>query len=374
MGSDEMSAHACAIVGTTLRCWGSNDYGQLGDGSGDSSLVPKIINTGATSGAPISVAVGSKSTCALFTGGKMKCWGANDLGQLGYGISDDIPNDGGLAAPYAGPIFNSGSPEMLNHSAAGMPFLKFASAATAVVAGITQLTSGASHSCALFPNIVAGTGGTIESGLAGPRCWGSNEFGQLGNLEVGGDGVFSADPTKVINELNEDNEPVYLPGVVSIKTGGEFTCATMNKTTPPAVNGIFGCWGQNDKGQLGNGDTVDTGEPQLVMKGDVTAYELGYAHACFIRFGGMKCWGDGEGGQLGNGTVDSISRPKFVTGGRKGVSQIATGAYHTCAAFGPTNVLKCSGDNQFGSVGDGNTDMDVNPDYPIVKEMSTVAL
>jgi alpha-tubulin suppressor-like RCC1 family protein len=130
--------HSCALVGTgsaaSIKCWGDNTYGQLGNGgSTTSSLVPvTVTNLG---GAPIGVSAGSWTTCALLSSGAVKCWGYNGYGQVGN-------ND-------------SGSYKVLTP------------AAVVNVSGATNLSSGYWHSCA-----------KTSTGI---WCWGWNSYGQCGN-------------------------------------------------------------------------------------------------------------------------------------------------------------------------------------------------
>lgn len=81
--------HVCAQLAAGVRCWGRNDYGQLGDGSRETRLVPTDV-VGIVD-AVDAISAGSQSTCALMTGGTVKCWGQNSAGQLGDGTSEGIP-------------------------------------------------------------------------------------------------------------------------------------------------------------------------------------------------------------------------------------------------------------------------------------------
>src|SRR5690606_4475518 len=84
---DTGSAHTCAIgAGGTIKCWGRNFYGGLGNGTMVDSMVPTDVAgiTGATA-----VAAGVYHSCAIVAGGQVKCWGRNDSGQLGDGTTND---------------------------------------------------------------------------------------------------------------------------------------------------------------------------------------------------------------------------------------------------------------------------------------------
>ncbi|RIJ76300.1 hypothetical protein D1871_12765 [Nakamurella silvestris] len=84
------SYSTCAIATNRAYCWGSDDRGQLGDGLGKSEqLVPTPVNTASGLGAQAvdSIAAGAQHSCAL-TKGTAYCWGANDFGQLGDGSTN----------------------------------------------------------------------------------------------------------------------------------------------------------------------------------------------------------------------------------------------------------------------------------------------
>jgi alpha-tubulin suppressor-like RCC1 family protein len=104
------SYHSCAIMGSILRCWGNNGSGQLGLGDNDSRgddpaemgiWLPAIqLGAGRT---PVQVEGGQYFTCARFANERVKCWGANDHGQLGYGdqaIRGLDPDDMGDDLPF----------------------------------------------------------------------------------------------------------------------------------------------------------------------------------------------------------------------------------------------------------------------------------
>src|SRR5690606_35197193 len=121
--------HTCALASTgAVRCWGSNDYGQLGDGTTTQRSTPVPVS-GLSSGVR-AIAAGRFHTCAVMNAGGMKCWGSNDYGELGDGTQNER---------YA-PVDVSG------------------------LSGAQSAAAGNGHTCA----IVSG---------GGVRCWGANTWG-----------------------------------------------------------------------------------------------------------------------------------------------------------------------------------------------------
>jgi hypothetical protein len=176
----------CALVaGGAVKCWGYNNHGQLGNNSTSSSFQPKAQTAVGISGATM-VTVGGDHVCALLGDGSVKCWGHNDKGQLGDGPS---PVDRLVAGPtvtgLSGATAISASP--------GAYFTCALTSAGAVkcwgandlgqlggngLTGVKSISVGGTHACAL-----------MNSGQL--RCWGQNFAGQLGN------GMFTDSPVPV---------------------------------------------------------------------------------------------------------------------------------------------------------------------------------
>jgi alpha-tubulin suppressor-like RCC1 family protein len=137
-------------------------------------------------------------------------------------------------------------------------------------------------------------------------------------------------------------------GVAAIAAGDNQTCAL-------TTTGALKCWGNNLNGQLGNGTTTQSNVPVDVtgLTSGVTAIAAGDNHTCAaLASGGVKCWGWGTSGQLGNNTITSSSTPVDVAGLPAGTTATAlTGGYrHTCAVLSDGSA-RCWGRNTEGQLG-----------------------
>lgn len=182
---------SCALTsGGGVKCWGNNRNGQLGDGTATSRPTPVDVS-GLTSGVK-AIAAGVAHACALTTAGALKCWGDNSWRALGTGSS---ANQSPTPAPVVG-----------------------------LASGVLAMSLGEAHSCAVV------TGGTV-------KCWGGNAQGQLG------DGTTTNRPTAyAVSNVS---------GAIALSAGGTHTCAVTS-------SGAVWCWGNNLSGRLGNRGTYST--------------------------------------------------------------------------------------------------------------------
>ena len=242
------NVHTCALKSSGgVMCWGENEFGQLGNGTYTSSSHPVNV-TGLSSGV-IAVSTGYFHTCVLISSHGIKCWGGNYDGQLGDGTTDirTIPtNVIGLSS------------------------------------GVTMISAGVFYTCAV-----------LSSGKA--KCWGFNLGGRLG------------DGTEVDRRIPTDVSGLAT-GVVAISAGDEHTCALLS-------SGGVKCWGRNVHGQVGDGTLTNRLTPTNVsgLTSGVTAIVNGYYHSCILALADVvKCWGYNFDGELGDGTTIDRSTPVKV--------------------------------------------------------------
>jgi len=194
--------------------------------------------------------------------------------------------------------------------------------------------------------VPAGSEHTCVIDARGVQCWGANHSGQLGDRS------------------NIDrNAPVSVAGlsgtVTAIVAGSEHTCAI--------VDGAVRCWGANFSGQLGDGSN-DNRNAAVAVNGlpeAVVSIAAGGEHTCALAgSGSVWCWGANFSGQLGDGTNTARSVPARVRGLPAGVTSIAAGSEHTCAATS-AGVVGCWGANSSGQLGDGTNS---NRNIPVTVE------
>jgi hypothetical protein len=272
-----------------LKCWGNNFSGQLGNGTQTDSSVPVDVS-GLGSGV-LAVSSSAFVTCAVTGAGAVKCWGSNFFGQLGNGTTTDS------SVPV---------------SVVGLQ------------SGVVAVAVGTYHACAL-------------TGAGGVKCWGSNDYGQLGD----GTKTQSSVPVAVAGLAS---------GVVAVSAGG-YVGGAGHSCALTSTGGVK-CWG----GVVQSAPSDVSG-----LTAGVTAISSGGHHACAVTAaGGVKCWALGGFfdfdwyGQLGDGTQGPPAGydPVDVAGLAAGVVAVAAGQDHTCALT-TAGAVQCWGRNTYGEVGDG---------------------
>lgn len=367
-----------------LRCWGQNESGALGNGHtedlGDDpgELPVANVNSGQK---VVQVSVGRDHHCARLADANIYCCGYGVYGQLGYGgvfsnrcdSADELPPSevklddsvysvaaGGhhtCAITFDKSVRCWGYAQWGQLGYPGNAQLNAPSKdGVAGVTGAVQLALGVTHTCVLQADETV-------------HCWGGNTYGQLGLGHKG--------PSELPPPALELGGPV-----LSIAAGGYHNCAVMK-------DGQVRCWGQNNHGQLGNGDLEVTavgdgpGEmpPKDVDLGSAAMQvAAGYSHTCALLVdGAVKCWGGGGGatGALGYAKNKDIGKagelavlPAVSLGGPAkllrssgGYEDVGYRGHSTCALL-EDNSLRCWGRNTFGQLGYGHRDTIGDDEHP----------
>lgn len=269
---------ACVVreSGQTV-CWGDSEFGEVGDGFSVDRVEPVPILDSTRL-----VSLKSDHACAVMTNGSVRCWGRNNRGQLGNGTTTGS----------ATPVTVSG------------------------LSSVVDIGVGSDFSCALRDN------GTVY-------CWGGNDIGQLGDGTI----VAKDEPVMVSTLFN----------VTDIAVGTAFACAVRE-------GGDVWCWGSNSFLSLGATGLTSSRTPvQATSIVDAETISAHGGHVCVVtRSGGVQCWGRNNRGQLGNGsTMDSAAASNPLT---SGIEQVACGENHTCVRA-TDGAVRCWGGNASGQLG-----------------------
>ena len=276
LGTDEKiikisggARHYCVLFETgKIKCWGNTIVGQLGleiDTAFGIGLIGKdlpYVNLGKGVKAK-DIGLGYYSSCALLEKGQVKCWGENELGQLGNGTRFNRGHEEGTMGDNL-PVVDLGK-----------------------TGKVTQLVGGDNHYCVLF-----------DSGKV--KCWGNNEHGRLGLGSTRGRGTQVDDMGDNLPHVDLGNHKA-----VSLSLGERFSCALLD-------NGRMKCWGDGEFGQLGNGSNQiwgsrfnDMGDnlPYVALKNDkiLQFSSSAYSTCALLESNKIKCWGWNGSGELGIG-------------------------------------------------------------------------
>lgn len=300
--------HTCAlIVDGTVQCWGANWYGQIGNSVWPGSNVPSSAVSGISTA--IAIAAGAYHTCALLANGTIRCWGANDYGQLGDGSTTDsygpssavsgISTAVGIAAGgyHTCALLANGTIQCWGYNTSGQTgdgttYAWYTTPTTPVIGVTTAVavvaSASSAHTCALLGD------GSI-------RCWGNNTWGQLGDGTTDG------------TSANGHNTPPpatpIASGAVAVAAGNSHTCAIL-------ANGTAKCWGCLSSD--GSDHCVLT-MPELTpvsvsgASGMIRISGGAQFRCATLSTGGAKCWGSNNVGQLGNGNTTDQNTPVSVS-------------------------------------------------------------
>jgi len=333
--------HSCAVLYSgEVQCWGANDRGQLGasiepfESSPTLALAPIV-------GDPIREVRAVRHTCVRSEQGNVRCFGANDSGQV----------DPLVPAPATPPTPAAWIPSA-NRLGNGVSFSCAADGVSMACWG----ANGSSQITGVDPGpgpVFSGTGPLSSLEIGGAfgcliqsntlSCWGQNDRGQL-----------AMDPVLAPSLPGPTLMPIA--DVSAVALGRTHTCAL-------TVAGSVACWGRGTEGQIGDGLGIDqivpvtiTLPPEASMP---MAIEAGDQHTCVIDdAGALWCWGSNASGQLmlepDEFGFDGYTLVPVAMDVGAVVVAVTGGVTHTCVLTDDAQVL-CWGTNAEGQIGDGTT-------------------
>ena len=279
--------HTCAILSdNTVKCWGSNTYGQLGYDNTTQLTSPTSSTVNIGVGTPKKIYAAGFKTCLVFSDDRVKCWGRNARGDLGQNN-----------------VTNYGS----NNTTASMSTLGYIQIGGADLK-VIKMGLGENYTCAL-------TTAAFAPGAQKVYCWGfgnsatcalgtmpdANYCGELGRATTN---ATWGDGTNLMSALTTVN--LGLTGsevVIDIAAGRKHICAIIAPNAV-ATSGTPICWGRNSRGQLGIDSTATIGDnetPTTRISSMTTAkalYASGEAMCALMTTDAIRCWGRGARGQL----------------------------------------------------------------------------
>jgi alpha-tubulin suppressor-like RCC1 family protein len=321
------NGRTCAVLSNgAAKCWGDNYYGELGDGTHTTRLVP--VDVVGLNSDVVSITTGENHTCALKSDNRVQCWGWNKRGQLGIGKSsihlkpESVVNlSAGVAHLIGGgshtcATLDDGSVKCWGLNNGGQLGDGTAVKRTLPVdvinldQKVTALAAGYLHTCGLTTN-------------KGIKCWGANGYGQLGDNTT----IARTTPIDVIDMTTN---------VIAVTAGGNHTCGL---TTAGGVK----CWGDNYWGQIGDGTTMSRTVPVDVvgLTTDVVGIAAGIDHTCaLLNNGAIQCWGRNDNRQLGDNTAELMRlTPVAVVGLPDAATKVTAGGLRTCALTSNSGVV-----------------------------------
>jgi len=357
--------HACSIkkADGTLWCWGSGDFGKLGNNATLDQPTPVQESSGHTDWAVVSTGgtgvvtmtyfatsvVGSTEghTCAIRANGALYCWGHNSNGQIGNGapptnvltpsqVGVDAWIDVSAGAYHTCGIKLDGSLWCWGRNANGQLGTGAAGAdqstpqAVAVGTQWAAIGAGAVHTCGVKTN------GTLW-------CWGYNDGGQLG-----------------INSTTQSDAPTQETTLATTWT--TVVAQRWHTCALTSVHTLY-CWGTNNGDDMLGTGGVDSLEPIMVgADADWNGVAVGDKNGCATKSTGtLWCWGNNSWGQLGNGTFTASSTPVQAGTDIDWLPQLG-GGQHLACALKANGTARCFGDNLYGTIGNGTNQRSAVPE------------
>jgi alpha-tubulin suppressor-like RCC1 family protein len=328
----------------TVRAWGDNTYGQLGNSGWTASDIPVSVSSLT---AVVAIAAGGEHALAVKADGTVWAWGKNGYGQLGdnsttarnapvqvSGVSNVVAVAAGsfhsLVLKADGSVMAFGR-NNLGQLGDGTTTDRLTAVSVPALTGVLRIAAGDEFSLAVE------SGGTANGRV---WAWGDNSGGQLGDGSL----LTRLSPVQVTG----------LSNVRAIAAGQLFAGAIKN-------DGTLWTWGNNTAGQLGDGSTTSRAVPaQVVPVLRAFAISLGRQHGIALTTDGRAwTWGNNGSGQLGDGSIVSRRTPQPIAG-FVGALAAAAGDWYL-VAIRPDGTVNTWGSNGWGELGDDSTTQRTSP-------------
>jgi alpha-tubulin suppressor-like RCC1 family protein len=318
---------SCALTSTRLvYCWGNNSQGQLGMSSVTTSSASAVV-VGGLPASVLQISVGDQHVCALNNENTVYCWGKNNAGQLGRGMT-------GTASP--------------------MPAIATRFGVLSPNSALDRVAAGGEHTCVL-------------NAVGQVACLGNNT-----DYQIGSNSDVSPQPAgSLVHQNAPGGMPVVLNGVEALVTKVDHTCVQM-RATQAVPRATMRCWGRNQEGQAGvNAQQVrvaypvEVTAPSNAQDSSFLAHAVSIGHSCALIFSTPYCWGSNAYSKLGGRTDPSGTEiPSAVTvipahmGITQTVLSFALGYNFTCARTKVTSGsdaeavrVYCWGQNDYSQIG-----------------------
>lgn len=321
--------HLCGVkTNGNMRCWGNNDWGQLG-------YAPSRVHSPTLT--PIAnyekILFDLNGTaCGLNSAGSLDCWGSGSLGPDYPNASLFVPHKTTAPSKHPINIFNSNVIDFaltkgaacvvltggelkcwgLSTTISGPPYYYWTYPKTVISANVQKVTMSRYVTCAIM------TTGEL-------KCWGESYIGD-GN---------AAPPNRNPTTIFSDN-------VTAVSLGDSRACAIK-------TGGELWCWGHYP----GNGSTTPVTTPVQIFSSNVKKVSVSSGATCVILdpSNELRCWGHNQFGPVGDGSVSNRYTPVSVIASN--VEDVGTAEdWHTCAKLSD-NTMKCWGTSSNGGVGNG---------------------
>lgn len=371
------TTHSCALAGSpgatdaVASCWGYNKCGQNGNSAGGTTCLGLPSSRTDRYPTATAAAFGTALHGKVVTGISTSTFGAKNTYTCATAYTSSTADAKAYCWGYVPAIADTGdngiAPTQIGGPLASMT--------------VTSVSAGSDHACATA--YAAGSPANVQL-----YCWGRNVGYAVG---TGGNTLAVYATPTLINGGDMAGKKL-----ISVSAGFRYTCALAYTTATTDARPY--CWGLNNQGQLGTGNTTTQSLPKAVVTtgvlssriitaiaagsgfnseddGSGTIVDTPYPATCAVAYpsssdasqSAVYCWGQALNGTIGDGTSSNKTSPVAVTAGAgaalnsKTVTAVAVGGRHACAVAYPNSgtpaqsAAYCWGNNLYGPLGDGSS-------------------